>query len=337
MIKGIYKDNKGKWYIHTTIKGKSVTIRGFASRKEAVENYEYEISKWKKEHGYFNSDNEYEKVLQDYYLYRSRQITEQSVNKIKTSFRSYWSVRFSGNTIAQVFDVARCKILYDLLINDSKLNQRKKYNLVRDYLDFANYCYLQKLISEETYKEIKINFLPIKYQKNKDVDKRVATANEISAFLSAIKSNHEDLVMFTVFVRLGVRISELLGICVDCIDFETQRITIKRQLLTNGTLTDRLKTKQSYRTIPYSDEVAELLAMYKGKTGRLFNVSHTTFKRKLALYEKKSRIPNYSSHEIGRHTRAYMLAQRCENMSDVVYCAKIMGHSVSMFLEKIGL
>ena len=136
--------------------------------------------------------------------------------------------------------------------------------------------------------------------------------------------------MFALFVALGARISEFLGICYDCVDFENSKITIKRQLLTNGELSDQLKTKQSYRVIPVSVENIQLCR--KTYTERLFNVSHTTFKRKLKEYEKKAGIPLYASHEF-RHTKAFNMAKKCTNISEVVYCAKIMGHNVSMFLD----
>ena len=65
---------------------------------------------------------------------------------------------------------------------------------------------------------------------------------------------------------------------------------------------------------------------------KLFPYSHTTFKRKLREYEIKANIPLYSCHEF-RHTRCFELAKKCENMSDVVYCAKVLGHTTSVYLN----
>ena len=49
-------------------------------------------------------------------------------------------------------------------------------------------------------------------------------------------------------------------------------------------------------------------------------------------YEDLANIPHYSSHEY-RHTRATNMASKCETMSDVITCAKMLGHSTSMFLN----
>jgi transcriptional regulator with XRE-family HTH domain len=41
---------------------------------------------------------------------------------------------------------------------------------------------------------------------------------------------------------------------------------------------------------------------------------------------------DYSSHCF-RHTRASELGSKCENIGDVIFCAKWLGHSPSMFLN----
>lgn len=141
--------------------------------------------------------------------------------------------------------------------------------------------------------------------------------------------------MFSLFVYCGARISEFLGILVKNIDLVNNKIIISTQLETTGNITTTLKTKGSYRDIPLNKNASALLNEYIKKykpKERLFKISHTSFKRKLKMYEDMAGISNYASHEF-RHTRATQLASVCENMSDVVMCAKFLGHSTSIFLD----
>lgn len=340
MRKGIYKDNKGRWYIHTTIKGKTCTIRGFYSKKEAEENYTFAVEKWKREHLTADNSGEYELVLNDYYSFRERQITKQSVDKIRTHFRTYWNTIFKGQTIKGIFSLPRLKILYENVLNDNNLNNRKKYNVVRCFLDFTNYCYFTRHINEELFKEVKVIFQPLKDIKQVQTNKRYIPQSHVNALVSAI--NNADDKTFSLAINVlyfsGLRISELLGLTYQDIDLDNKKINIKRQLLMTGEISTTLKTKNSYRDVPISPQlfpiIVDFLRFFKNysQETRIFLFSHTTFKRKLKQYEEQANIPLYSCHEF-RHTFCTNLASKCTNISEAVYCSKIAGHTVSLFLN----
>ena len=320
MRKGIYKAKNGSYYIHTTCKGKSITIRGFYSRQDAEANYDQAIDKWKREHIDSNSTGEYEIVLEEYFLFRERQITKQSVDKIRTHFRTYWNAIFKGQPIRNVFVVARLKILYDNILNDERLNDRKKYNVVRCFLDFAHYCYLTRHISEELFKEVKVIFQPLKDNKTVETNKRYIPQSHFNALSSHINKVNDKIFNLAINVLYfgGLRISELLGLLGCDID---NKINVRRQLLTTGKITTTLKTKNSFRSIPISQEIKTVLKNYTvSKTERVFPYSHTDFKRKLKRYEQEAHIPTYSCHEF-RHSFCTNLARKCTNISDVTFCA----------------
>ena len=340
MRSGIYKSNDGKWYISTKIKidGKfhTCTIRGFNSKKEADDNYDYEIDKWKRQHHFYENNDSYESAKQDYLEYKGKQVRQESLRKDKTQFSSYWDRVFDCQPLTSVFDTKRLKTIYDILCSKDEFSENKKSRLVRTFLDFAYFCYLTKRISHEIYEDIKIIFIPIKVPKNAQNEKRVIPNEDMFKLFEVIDHTNKDYVMFKLFAYLGVRISEFLGICIDCVDLTNNKIKIKRQLLTNGKLTTTLKTSNSYREIPLSDEIANLTRVYiesnNLKEGRLFRGSHTDFKRKLKNYEKEANIPQYASHEF-RHTKATQLGSKCQNIADVIFCAKWLGHSTSMMLN----
>lgn len=338
MRKGIYQASNGKWFISTKVDGKQCTIRGFNSKKEADLNYDFEIAKWKKAHNFYqNENNDYESLKAEFLYYRGLEISKESVRKDETQFRTYWDMIFCGNTATNIFNTPRLEIIYKNIVNNKSLNNRKKSNIVKTFRDFSFFCYKKKIINHELYQDIDIIFRPIKFSKQVEKEKRVISENEIKAFLGAININHKDLPMFTLFVSLGARLSEFLGILVSCYDRDKREIEIKRQLLTNGSLSDKLKTTNSYRSILISKDNATMLNEYIDNNllkdnDRLFKISHIEFKRRLRKYEDLAGIPHYSSHEF-RHTKATQLASKCKSVADANYCASILGHSKSMFLD----
>lgn len=340
MRKGIYKDNKGRWYIHTTIKGKSCTIRGFYSKKEAEENYTFAIEKWKQEHNVFDVADTYECVLEDYYIYRSKLVRQESLRKDKTQLNGYFHTLFAGDVIKNIFAKKRLEIVYSNIVSNDNFSDEKKSRLVIVFKEFAKYCHMIRLISEDVYKDFLMVFLPIKVSRQPNKSKRYIPQSHINAILNEINKVNDNLfyLAFSVAYSSGLRISELLGLYGEDIDLENKKIKVQRQLLTNGTITTTLKTSNSYRNIPISPNIfpiiVDFLRFSKKDTPntRIFLFSHTTFKRKLAYYEKQAGVPNYSAHEL-RHTFCTNLASKVTNISEVTYCAKVSGHTVSMFLN----
>ena len=339
MNKGIYLDKKtNKWYINTKVKVgnsfRTCTIRGYNSKKEADNDYLCAIEEWKKQHNFCETSDIFESVVDEFLNYRKQKITNETLKKDKT-YLSYFSPIFKNQPLSQIFNIHRLKVIYYDLVN-SDLNDMKKYRIITIFNEFSEFCFLQKYINNEMYQDIKVLWQPTKVNRHIESSKRYIPENHIKALLSAIPSDNKDLVIFSLFVYLGARIGEFLGICIDSVDMENNKITIKRQLLTNGNLTEQLKTSTSYRTIPITTELTDLLREYiinnNLKQGRLFKLSHTDFRRKLRHYEEKANIPLYATHEF-RHTKATNLARKCVNISEIVYCAKILGHTPSMFMN----
>lgn len=343
MKKGIYLDKAtNKWYIQTRIrienKYHTCTIRGFNSKKEASNNYENEILKWKRNHHFCSSTDNYEMIRDSYIDYVLNSNSPRTSDREKTQFNTYYNKIFGGNALYNIFNIQRLNVIYrDIKYND-ELNTRKKHDLVYTFKAFSKFCYLRKLISSNLYQDIDILFQPIKYSKVVVKERRVIPQSDIKAILGAINENSRDLPMFTLFACCGLRKGEFLGLCVDCYDREKQTLTIKRQLTIRGELTDKLKTNNSKRTIYIPSEVCLLLNEYidnnnlKGKD-RLFKTSHTDFGRKLSQYEKTANVPLYFPHEF-RHTLAVNLASKCKTYSDIVIASNYLGHSVSMFSDR---
>lgn len=67
---------------------------------------------------------------------------------------------------------------------------------------------------------------------------------------------------FLVCMGMGLRISELAGLTVKDVDFENNRVTIRRQLVYESPFyrIDTPKSESGYRTIPMTQEVRDILA-----------------------------------------------------------------------------
>lgn len=341
MNKGIYLDKRtGKWYISTKVKigedFRTCTVRGFNSKKEADNNYTYAIEKWKREHNLIAESDEFEKVYLQFVHYRETTVTHETARRDLTQYNTYWKKIFGYDTLKNVMNRKRLSIVYDDLIACDELNSKKKYELVRSFKAFLYFCYEYRYINYEVFQDADVIFHKVKVEKNLYQTRRVIPKHDLSLFLDAIPNETSDYVLFVMLTFLGARISELLGVCFDCYFPNEKKIEIKRQLLTSGKLTNQLKTSTSYRKILLSNEICNMLNEYITNnnitTGRLFKVSHRTFHRKLRYYEDKAGIPHYTPHEF-RHTKATELASRCENIEDVVYCARLLGHSPSMFMN----
>lgn len=319
MRRGIYQDNKGKWYIHTTIKGKTCTIRGYDTKRQADIDYDRAVKEWAVKRGlYSNSATLLKDLCDQYYSFRQVNMSQGTLHKDKSQETKLLS-SFGNIPLFSAFNLC--------FVQDFCTKYKNDYRLLAYYKSLMTFAYERQLI-EKDYSSLIV--LPKSKKTKPSGELKIIPPNVKQAFLDALRDNDEYFIMFTLFAYLGVRLSEFLGICYDCVDLDRKEITIKRQLLTNGQLTDVLKTSNSYRIIPLSDDICNLIRGKVGENGeknRVFLISHTSFKRVLHKY-----LPDYSSHCF-RHTRASELGSKCTNLGDVLFCAKWLGHSPSMFLN----
>lgn len=332
MRKGIYKDKNGSWLIHTTIKGKSCTIRGFNSKQEADTNYDIEIDKWKKRHNIYDSDLSYSSILNDFFDYRSKRITHETLKKDKM-YMHFWSIRFESDTIRSVYRIERLKIIYSDLVNDD-IKDIKKNRIINAFNEFTSFCYMNRYISDDTFNATKLLLQPLKLDLYHETTKRYIPISHFKALLSEINEVNDNLFKLAIFVLYfgGLRLSELLGLLGSNIDLENKTIKVKQQLASNGELTTTLKTSNSYRNVPMNNGLYNTFITHTLTQDRVFPYSHTSFRRKLSYYEKQANIPNYTAHEF-RHTFCSNLASKISNISEVSYCAKVSGHTTAMFLN----
>ena len=213
---------------------------------------------------------------------------------------------------------------------------------MKDSLKFA---YMHKYIDASTFQDCDVSILPVK-DRGANNNERVAwSIEEQTLFLNALEPDSEEYVMFSLFVALATRLGEFLALMPKCFDYEKRRVKIFQQVKYTGnggfTLTDKLKTKDSYRSVIIEQRLADALKNYIDEQmlrpndylfGRNKPMSRTAFRRKLYKVEEKAGIRKAVPHSI-RHSSAKILASVCTNASDIEVAAKRLGHSAEVFLK----
>lgn len=151
----------------------------------------------------------------------------------------------------------------------------------------------------------------VRYRKKKS---SALTLQEQSLFIQKIKgSKYECLYLFYLYT--GCRCSEALALRWSDIDFNS------RTVLIHGT-----KTESSFRKIPLTDKLEEILQKQKNT---LQNSSHDfrlfEYSREIVSRTFKKLCPGHHLHDL-RHT---FITRCAENGINVSVCQQIVGHSTA--------
>ncbi|MDY5910596.1 MAG: tyrosine-type recombinase/integrase [Inconstantimicrobium porci] len=181
----------------------------------------------------------------------------------------------------------------------------------------------------------------IKLEKTKTREKRALTQDELKDLLSKLKTNKTIRAYITSVLasKCGLRLGEILGLTWDKIDFKNREITIDKQWnildkKNNIYGFKKLKTNNSYRTIPVSASVIEILKEYKNNypisiTGRLINIKSSNSYSNVLIKIYRRMGYDISVHEL-RHTYTTNLIA---NGIDFKTAAMLIGDTVDMVMK----
>lgn len=160
-------------------------------------------------------------------------------------------------------------------------------------------------------KDYGIDVFGVKLPQKQPKPKSYIQPEEIEKLLQAAREDkYEVAILFAIW--LGLRRSEICGMCWDCIDFKKKTITVKRTLLMNKdgecVLEDRTKTTKSNRTLPCPDYILDRLsAMRNGRTeGRIFTFHPNTLVHHIHKVCAAAGITDTTVHGL-RHTNAAVM------------------------------
>lgn len=191
---------------------------------------------------------------------------------------------------------------------------------------------------------------PMQYVKNprgtkRPKQRRVMTANEMRVLLKRFEGTPFHLPIMIGY-HAGLRVSECYGLTWDAVDFNTNTLTINKQIsyVDDEWVFAELKTASSYRTILFGDTLRkELLAAKKYQaedrlrcgqhykdTRNLVNAKQgggfytpNSFNYAVRVVHKELGLKDFSYHAL-RHTHATLLIENGANIKNV---SARLGHS----------
>ena len=128
-------------------------------------------------------------------------------------------------------------------------------------------------------------------------DIRAYSQKEIESFLKRLEG-HTAWYVVMISLHTGMRIGEVYGLTWDDIDFDTQVISVQRNVV-RGNRIDTPKRKKSIRKIPFGDTLAQVLHDMRIKQqedelrlGEYYHYSYVSKSRDLIAAPKKSPCPD---------------------------------------------
>lgn len=217
-----------------------------------------------------------------------------------TSSRSYMTIkrnRFPDLMKKNIFDLKKADVQAAINAEAKKVSAKTIHNA---------YGLVQSVLKENGIEPFDVK-LPQCIKPNK----RYLQPDDISKLIEASSGDSCETEIL-IAAWLGLRRSEIMGICWDCIDFERKTITIRRAVVPDKNnkwvLKDFPKNESSQRTISCPDYIMNKLAQrYKeGSRGRVFRGHPDTLRRHIHKVCEKAGVTDTTVHGL-RHTNAAVM------------------------------
>lgn len=160
-------------------------------------------------------------------------------------------------------------------------------------------------------KQYGIDVFGVTLPKKAKPEKKFLQIEEIGSLLEAAKGDScECAVLMALW--LGMRRSEILGLCWDCVNEETGTITVRRTVVPDRThkmiLKDMTKNQSSNRTLRCPPYIMDMLSEARNgrKEGRVFNMHPDTLRKHIHALCAKCGVTDTSTHGL-RHTNAAVM------------------------------
>lgn len=303
-----YKDKKGKW--------KQKSKGGFEKRKDAslwANEMSFELQRLEKS-GVLGNEYTLEEVF-ELYLARMEKTNDRDSTVTKEAYRNCMNL-FSDFFHRNINSI-KANELYDFIEHKRKL-KGCGYNLNISVLNIIFNFAIKKVRACET------NPCDLLYYDKSKNDNRIKFITEdlYHEILNDTEKPKMKLLIQLLY-ETGIRISEALGLCTQSV--KNMTVVIERQFLRDKrVLTDELKTKNSYRTVPISEDLYKKLKTSNFDThGRIFyDLPYQTIYSHLKKF-------NTSPHCF-RHTRATILVG---SGVDLTVVAHVIGDEIDTIMK----
>lgn len=303
-----YKDKKGKW--------KQKPKGGFDKRKDAnqwAKAKAFELQKLENS-GVLGNEYTLEEIF-ELYLARMEKTNSRDSSSTEDTYRS--CMNFFSDFMPRDINSIKASELYDFVENRRKL-KGNKYNVNIAILNTIFNFAIKKVRACET------NPCDLLYYDKSKKDTRIKFITEdlYQKILGTTKKSKMKLLIQLLY-ETGMRISEALGLCTQSINNLT--ISVERQFIRDKkVLTNILKTDNSYRIVPISEDLyRQLKSATFDIQGRIFyDVTYQNVYYRLKKY-------NLSPHCF-RHTRATILVG---SGIDLTVVAHVIGDEIETIMK----
>lgn len=342
----------GMWGFDTKVKvnGEYLHLKrtGFLTLKEAKESLEIAKNELIESKTNYKKEATINSLLSEYEAMRKMVVDQSTLECDISTFNVYFYPYFKNKSLKDVFKESVIYDWYSKLVSSPKYSNNKKSKVITRMKDVLKFAYQHKYISADTYQDCDVVLYQVKYTKAPEVERVVWTDDEEKAFLSVIKANKRDDLMFRLFLSISPRLGEFLALQPNCFDFEKNKVNIYQQVKNirgkGYTLTDKLKTHESYRSIAISSSLAQEIKQYITDFGikddqyvwhsfrKSTPMSRNTIRRLFDHYCELAKVRRMNLHAL-RHNQAFRLARVCHTGEEIEIAARRLGHSPSMFLN----
>lgn len=160
-------------------------------------------------------------------------------------------------------------------------------------------------------KEYGVDVFGVKLPQRIKPNKRYLQPEDVGKLIEAAKGDPCEIEIL-IAVWLGMRRSEITGLCWDCVNFENRTLTVRRTMVpdkkNHWVLREGAKNESSQRTVPCPPYIMDKLrAIYTpGAEGLVFKRSPETLRKRVHSVCKKAGITDTTVHGL-RHTNAAVM------------------------------
>ena len=161
-------------------------------------------------------------------------------------------------------------------------------------------------------KDYGVNITGIKLPQKIKKKREYLSAEEIAKLIDAAVGDSCELPI-VMAVWLGLRRSEIAGLCWDCVDLEKSTVTVKRTMVLDKNnkwvLKEGAKNEGSQRTVKCPEYImGKLRAMCDGQEGLVFKTSPETVRKHVHAICKRAGIKDTTVHGLRHANAAVMIA-----------------------------
>lgn len=160
-------------------------------------------------------------------------------------------------------------------------------------------------------KEYGVDVFGVKLPQRIKPNKRYLQPEDVGKLIEAAKGDSCEIEIL-IAVWLGMRRSEIAGLCWDCVDFDHSALKVRRRMIPDKenkwVLIDGAKNESSQRTVSCPKYIMDKIhGIYApGKEGLVFNRTPETLRKRVHAVCKKAGIIDTTVHGL-RHTNAAVM------------------------------